>query len=43
MLFGNIKIPKISLDLPIDDVVSSGVTSKEFTDMDNYIFKRVQN
>lgn len=33
----------ISLDLPIDDVVSSGVTSKEFTDMDNYIFKRVQN
>ena len=33
----------ISLDLPIDDVVSSGITSKEFTDMDNYIFKRVQN
>lgn len=33
----------ISLDLPIDDVVSSGVTSKEFTDMDDYIFKRVQN
>lgn len=33
----------ISLDLPIDDVVSSGVTSKEFNDMDSYIFKRIQN
>ena len=33
----------ISLKLPIDDVVSSGVTSKEFNDMDSYIFKRIQN
>ena len=33
----------VSLDLPIDDVVTQGVTSKEITDVDKYIFKRIQN
>ena len=34
---------RISLELPIDDVVSQGVTSMEFTDVQKYVFKRVQN
>ena len=33
----------IELKLPVDDVVNSGVTSKEFTDMSNFVFKRIKN
>lgn len=33
----------ISLDIPIGDVVGQGTTSKEITDMNNFIFKRIKN
>ena len=33
----------ISLDIPVDDVVGQGTTSKEITDMSDFIFKRTQN
>ena len=33
----------ISLDIPVDDVVGQGTTSKEITDMSDFIFKRIQN
>lgn len=33
----------IPLELPIDNVVEEGVTSKEITDVSQYIFKRTQN
>ena len=31
----------IELELPIDDVVNQGVQSKEYTDLDNVVFKRM--
>ena len=31
----------IELELPIDDVVNKGVQSKEYTDLDNVVFKRM--
>lgn len=33
----------INLDLPLEDVVNQGVVSKEITDLDQFIFKRIQN
>lgn len=33
----------VNLDLPIDDVVNNGITSKEFTDMSDFVFKRIKN
>ena len=33
----------VELDLPVDDVVNNGVTSKEFTDMSKFVFKRIKN
>lgn len=33
----------ISLDIPVDDVVGQATTSKEITDMSDFIFKRTQN
>ena len=33
----------ISLDIPVDDVVGQGTTSKEITDMSEFIFKRIKN
>ena len=33
----------ISLDLPVEDVVNSGTTSKEYVDMEQFIFKRIKN
>lgn len=33
----------ISLDIPIDNVVEQGTTSKEITDLDQFIFKRIKN
>ena len=33
----------ITLNLPIDTVVEDGVASNEFTDMSNFVFKRIQN
>lgn len=33
----------ISLDIPIGDVVGQGTTSKEITDMREFIFKRIKN
>lgn len=32
----------INLDLPVDNVVESGTTSKEITDVDGFIFKRIK-
>lgn len=31
----------VNLELPIDDVVNNGVQSKEFTDLENIVFKRL--
>lgn len=31
----------IELELPIDDVVNQGIQSKEYTDLDNIVFKRM--
>ena len=33
----------INLDLPLDNVVEEGVVSKEITDVEQFIFKRIQN
>ena len=33
----------VELNLPVDDVVNNGVTSKEFTDMSKFVFKRIKN
>lgn len=33
----------INLSLPVDNVVEQGTTSKEYTDLSNFIFKRVKN
>lgn len=33
----------INLDLPVEDVVNNNITSKEYTDMSKYIFKRIKN
>lgn len=33
----------ITLDLPIDTVVNEGVASIEYTDMSEFVFKRIQN
>lgn len=33
----------ISLNIPIDNVVEKGTTSKEITDLDQFIFKRIKN
>lgn len=33
----------INLDFPIDNVIENGTTSIEITDLDNFIFKRVNN
>ena len=33
----------ISLELPVEDVVNSGTTSKEYVDMEQFIFKRIKN
>lgn len=33
----------VSLDLPVGDVVGQGTTSKEITDMSQFIFKRIKN
>lgn len=33
----------INLDLPVDNVVEQGTASKEYTDLSNFIFKRVKN
>jgi hypothetical protein len=33
----------INLDFPIEDVIEQGTTSKEITDVKNFIFKRVNN
>lgn len=33
----------ISLNIPIDNVVEQGTTSKEITDLDQFIFKRIKN
>ena len=33
----------VNLDLPTDDVVNNGITSNEFTDMSNFVFKRIKN
>ena len=32
----------ISLDLPVGDVIEQGTTSKEITDLKEFIFKRVE-
>ena len=33
----------ISMDLPVEDVVNYGTTSKEYVDMEQFIFKRIKN
>ena len=33
----------INLDLPVDNVVEQGTASKEYTNLSNFIFKRVKN
>ncbi len=33
----------ISLDLPVDDIIEKGTTSKEITDLKDFIFKRVND
>ena len=33
----------VELNLPVDDVVNKGVTSKEYTDMSKFVFKRIKN
>lgn len=38
---GKIYKSNIELELPIDDVVNQGIQSKEYTDLDNIVFKRM--
>ena len=33
----------ISLDLPCENLIEEGTTSKEITDMSQFVFKRVNN
>ena len=36
-------ITNISIDIPVRDVVTDGITSTEITNMDDFIFKRLKN
>lgn len=38
---GKVYKSNIELELPIDDVVNQGIQSKEYTDLDNIVFKRM--
>ncbi len=40
---GKVFKSNINLDLPLDNVVQEGVVSKEITDVEQFIFKRIQN
>ena len=40
---GKVFKSNISLDLPLENVVQEGVVSKEITDVEQFIFKRIQN
>lgn len=40
---GKVFRSNINLDLPLANVVQDGVVSKEITDLDQFIFKRIQN
>ena len=40
---GNQYKAQIKLDLPIDNVIEQGATSREITDLKDFIFKRVKN
>lgn len=40
---GKIYKSVITLDLPLDGVIEQGTASKEFTDMQSFVFKRIKN
>ena len=40
---GNKYKTTINLDLPVEDVIEQGTTSKEITDLKDFIFKRVNS